>query len=102
MVMKHKVLAEREFRIVPAGELKAKCLQLMEEVNKDRNLTLIITKRGKPVAQMGAPPAGIKILGPVAELLPDGYAGGAAFDGSLSAASEEHRHKKRKGRKRRK
>jgi prevent-host-death family protein len=43
-------------RIIPAGEFKAKCLQLMDEVN-EKNLTLIITKRGKPVSQVTAPTA---------------------------------------------
>ena len=38
----------------PAGEFKAKCLQLMDEV-MEKNLTLIITKRGKPVMQATAP-----------------------------------------------
>ena len=41
-------------RTIPAGEFKAKCLQLMDEV-KEKNLTLIITKRGKPVSQLTAP-----------------------------------------------
>jgi prevent-host-death family protein len=41
-------------RTIPAGEFKAKCLQLMDEVN-DKKLTLIITKRGKPVSQVTAP-----------------------------------------------
>ena len=36
---------------IPAGEFKAKCLQLMDEVQSDR-VPLIITKRGKPVAKL--------------------------------------------------
>jgi hypothetical protein len=43
-----------ETRTIPAGEFKAKCLQLMDEVN-EKNLTLIITKRGKPVMRASAP-----------------------------------------------
>jgi prevent-host-death family protein len=36
---------------IPAGEFKAKCLQLMDEVQRD-NIEIIITKRGKPVARL--------------------------------------------------
>src|SRR5580698_10386240 len=36
---------------VAAGEFKAKCLKMLDEVAEKR-LTLVITKRGKPVAQM--------------------------------------------------
>lgn len=36
---------------VAAGEFKAKCLQLMDEVQKQRK-QIIITKRGKPVAKL--------------------------------------------------
>jgi len=37
--------------IVPAGEFKAKCLKMLDEVAEKRK-TLIITKRGKPVAEV--------------------------------------------------
>lgn len=36
---------------IPAGEFKAHCLQLMDEVAATGQ-TLIITKRGKPVAKL--------------------------------------------------
>ena len=36
---------------IPAGEFKAKCLQLLDEVAEKR-ATLVITKHGKPVAQL--------------------------------------------------
>ena len=36
---------------VPAGEFKAKCLNLIDEVAQTRK-SLVITKRGKPVAQV--------------------------------------------------
>jgi prevent-host-death family protein len=36
---------------VPAGEFKARCLKLMDEVRKTRR-PLLITKRGKPVAKL--------------------------------------------------
>ena len=62
MVMKNAVrkatavAAEQkpETRVIPAGEFKAKCLQLMDEIN-EKKLTLIVTKRGKPVMQASAP-----------------------------------------------
>lgn len=36
---------------IPAGEFKAKCLQIMEEV-KLQHRTVIITKHGKPIAKL--------------------------------------------------
>ncbi len=36
---------------LPAGEFKAKCLQIMDDVATSGR-TIIITKRGKPVAQL--------------------------------------------------
>ena len=38
-------------RRVPAGEFKATCLKLMEEVRQGRG-PIVITKRGKPVAKL--------------------------------------------------
>jgi prevent-host-death family protein len=38
-------------RHVPAGEFKATCLALFDEVQEQR-LTLIVTKRGRPVARI--------------------------------------------------
>ena len=37
--------------ILPAGEFKAKCLALLDEVERGRR-TLVVTKRGRPVAQV--------------------------------------------------
>jgi len=37
--------------IIGAGEFKAKCLQLIDEV-AERRRTLIITKRGQPLAKL--------------------------------------------------
>jgi prevent-host-death family protein len=53
MVM--KAAAQPEIRTIPAGEFKAKCLQLMDEVQKGK-LTLVITKRGKAVSHLVQPP----------------------------------------------
>lgn len=36
---------------LPAGEFKAKCLQLMDAVQK-QHFQIVITKRGKPVAKL--------------------------------------------------
>lgn len=50
-------------RTIPAGEFKAKCLQLMDEVQRTGE-EIIITKRGKPVARLRAEkPARNSIIG---------------------------------------
>lgn len=36
---------------IPAGEFKSKCLRLLDDVAEKR-YTLVITKRGKPVARL--------------------------------------------------
>lgn len=36
---------------IAAGQFKAQCLKLMDEVQKRRH-TIVITKRGKPVAKL--------------------------------------------------
>ncbi|MGA2740938.1 MAG: type II toxin-antitoxin system prevent-host-death family antitoxin [Bryobacteraceae bacterium] len=36
---------------IPAGEFKAKCLKLLDEVYRQR-FQIVITKRGKPVARL--------------------------------------------------
>ena len=36
---------------MPAGEFKAKCLHVMDEVNK-KHVSVVITKHGKPVARL--------------------------------------------------
>jgi prevent-host-death family protein len=38
-------------RAIPASEFKAKCLALLDEVAETRE-TLVVTKRGKPVARV--------------------------------------------------
>ena len=80
MVM--KLATQHETRTIAAGEFKAKCLQLMDEVYQGK-LTLIVTKRGKPVGQFISPPKeerpfrsvvgrspGIKIKGDIVSPLP--------------------------------
>ena len=39
-----------------ASEFKAKCLDLLDQVNDGRIGRLVVTKRGKPVAVVTAPP----------------------------------------------
>jgi prevent-host-death family protein len=41
---------------IAAGEFKAKCLKLLDQVAAERQ-TLVITKHGKPVAQVVPAPA---------------------------------------------
>lgn len=43
-------------RTMPAGEFKARCLRVMEEVNKYRT-PVVITKKGRPVAKLVPPDA---------------------------------------------
>jgi prevent-host-death family protein len=47
---------------IAAGEFKAKCLKLLDKVANDRQ-PLIITKHGKPVAQVTPMPATENIVG---------------------------------------
>jgi prevent-host-death family protein len=37
--------------VLPAGEFKAKCLAVLDEVERRRR-TVVVTKRGRPVAQV--------------------------------------------------
>jgi prevent-host-death family protein len=41
----------RDEETVPAGEFKAKCLQILDEVERTR-VPRIVTKRGRPVARL--------------------------------------------------
>ncbi|MGD0199259.1 MAG: type II toxin-antitoxin system prevent-host-death family antitoxin [Bryobacteraceae bacterium] len=63
---------------IAAGEFKAKCLGLLDEVN-ERRMRIIVTKRGKPVAKVvpinrdldaglfGKMKGTVKILGDIVE-----------------------------------
>lgn len=73
---------------IAAGEFKANCLRLMDEVAK-RRVPIIITKRGKPVAKLvpieqenidpfGCMAGSIKILGDIISPIEDvGWTGDA-------------------------
>jgi prevent-host-death family protein len=41
-------------KTIPAGEFKARCLRVMEEVKKYRT-SVVITKKGRPVAKLVPP-----------------------------------------------
>jgi hypothetical protein len=95
MVMKTADKVQREFRVIAAGVFKATCLQLLDEVHKNRNLSIIVTKRGKPIGQLIGPPEGIRLTGPtvVAEdISPDTI---KLLQAEAKVAFEEHRKKKK-------
>jgi prevent-host-death family protein len=47
---------------IAAGQFKAKCLKLLDQVAEKRE-TLVITKHGKPVAQLAPMPAQDQLFG---------------------------------------
>jgi prevent-host-death family protein len=47
---------------IPAGEFKSRCLKLLDEVAEKRQ-TLVVTKRGRPVAQVSPIPRKGGIIG---------------------------------------
>ncbi len=50
-------------RQIPAGEFKAKCLRLLDEVQQSRQ-EIVVTKRGKPVVRiLPAEPATESVIG---------------------------------------
>ncbi len=49
--MMHVIIDPPRTRTVPAGEFKAKCLRLMDEVD-ETGVTIVITKRGRPVSRL--------------------------------------------------
>lgn len=51
MVNKYGHKQSRATRVIPAGEFKARCLKLMDEV-RDLGTEIVITKHGRPVARM--------------------------------------------------
>lgn len=83
--MKPSTPPQREFRVIAAGVFKATCLQLLDEVHENRNLSIIVTKRGKPVGQLMCPPEGIELTGPTV----------ISLQAQATAAFEEHRKKKK-------
>ena len=50
---------------IGAGDFKAKCLRLLDAVAEQRE-SLVITKRGKPIARLVPMPADTKLFGALA------------------------------------
>lgn len=66
---------------IPAGEFKAHCLRLMDEV-QERHSEIVITKRGRPVAK----------LVPVEDAPPDAFGamrGSVRYQGDIVAPDPE-------------
>ena len=66
------MLPETPYRTISAGEFKAKCLKLMDEVNETGE-QIVITKHGRPVSRLvpaGFEPRGIRgrYVGMMAEI----------------------------------
>jgi prevent-host-death family protein len=57
-------------REIPASEFKAKCLALLDEVAETRE-TLVVTKRGRPVAHVVPAEAPRSLIGTVEYLVSD-------------------------------
>ncbi len=64
LILLHKVVTKRRLvtmkakdKVVPAGEFKAKCLALFDEV-ETRRRCFVVTKRGRPVARVVPLPTG--------------------------------------------
>ena len=57
-------------RTIPASEFKAKCLALLDEV-AETGETIIVTKRGKPVARVEPPEAPRSLAGTFEQLCSD-------------------------------
>jgi prevent-host-death family protein len=47
---------------IAAGEFKSKCLKLLDQVAEERQ-TLVITKHGRPVAQLVPMPPKVELFG---------------------------------------
>ena len=63
---------------IPAGQFKAKCLALLDEV-AETGQELVVTKRGKPVAK----------LVPLKKTKPRGLRGSVLHEGDLISPIEE-------------
>lgn len=95
MVMKTMDRTDREFRVVAAGLFKATCLQLMDEVYENRNLSIIVTKRGRPVGQLMGSPEGLRLTGPTVQVSSQAMDVVPTVQAEVSAVVEGHRKKKK-------
>ncbi len=70
----HDIMTIVMSSIIAAGQFKAKCLRLLDEVQRQRS-EIVITKRGKPVAKLvpvaGNPPGFIGSMKGTMEILGD-------------------------------
>ena len=57
-------------RTIPAGQFKARCLKLLDEV-AETGETIVVTKRGKPVARLEAIEEPRSLVGSVTFLVSD-------------------------------
>jgi prevent-host-death family protein len=57
-------------RTIPAGQFKARCLRLLDEVAESGE-TIVVTKRGKPVAKIEPVEAPPSLAGTVVYLVDD-------------------------------
>ncbi len=94
--MKTKSQPEREFRIVAAGLFKATCLQLLDEVCEKRDLSIIVTKRGRPVGQLTGSPEGLKISGPTVHVSAQSIDDVPILQAEASTSEERRKKKKHK------
>ena len=78
-------------RTVPAGEFKAKCLKLMDEIARDGG-ELVITKRGKPIARLVPPEAGLRAGQPTPESVVGCMAGTVVTHGDIVGPFHEDWH----------
>ncbi len=93
--MKTMDRTDREFRVVAAGVFKATCLQLLDEVCENRNLSIIITKRGRPVGQLMGSPEGLQLTGPMVLMSAQTIHDVPTLHAEAGATVEAHRKKKR-------
>jgi prevent-host-death family protein len=73
-------------RTIPAGRFKAQCLKLLDEV-AETGETIVVTKRGKPVARVEAVEAPPSLKGSVVYLVDDDelfFSTGEAWDAERS------------------
>ena len=98
-------------RTIAAGEFKARCLKLMDEV-AETGEEIVITKRGKPLVKLvvakraeepkslfGYMKGTVKILGDIVEPIYPDYQGTERWDRlQRQLAAEERRKKKQKTR----
>jgi prevent-host-death family protein len=67
------MVLSRQMKTIPAGEFKQTCLRLLDEVGASGE-PIVITKRGKPVAQ----------LAPVKPQRPDDWRGAMREQGEIT------------------